>query len=146
MDDVKRLLKQAPLFRGLKDSQLNQMVALAHAEAHAPGTVIFEQDDAGDCMYVIADGQVEIQVKDHTGGLNAVLIMGEGQIFGEMALLDQGARSATVVTLRDGARLYSISGDDFKALCQQDTAIGYVMMRNIALDLSFKIRHQNSFS
>lgn len=78
--------------------------------------------------------------------LNSVLIMGEGQVFGEMALLDHGARSASVKALKPETVVYTLSGEDFRALCQKDTAIGYVMMRNIALDLSFKIRHQNSFS
>jgi CRP-like cAMP-binding protein len=63
-----------------------------------------------------------------------------------MALLDQGDRSASVVALQSDTLVYTVSGAAFKALCEADTTIGYIMMRNIALDLSFKIRHQNSFS
>ncbi len=146
MDEIKRLLKQINLFRGLTDSQLGRMAQITRFEEYAADDVIFEQGEAGDKMYIIQSGQVEVQVKDHSGILNSVLIMGEGQVFGEMALLDQGMRSASVVALQPTARVYAISGADFKALCQEDTAVGYVMMRNIALDLSFKIRHQNSFS
>lgn len=146
MNEIKRLLKQVTLFRGLSDDQLGRMAQITRYEEYAADDVIFEQGDAGDKMYIIQSGQVEVQVKDHAGLLNSVLIMGEGQVFGEMALLDQGARSASVVALQPATRLYAISGADFKALCQEDTAIGYTMMRNIALDLSFKIRHQNSFS
>jgi CRP-like cAMP-binding protein len=146
MSEVKELLKQVSLFRGLNDDQLDQVAQITQSESYAADDTVFEQDTAGDKMYIIQSGQVEVRVKDHAGMLNAVLIMGEGQIFGEMALLDHGTRSASVRALKPGATVYTISGDDFRTLCQQDTAIGYVMMRNLALDLSFKIRHQNSFS
>ncbi len=146
MSEVKELLKQVSLFRGLSDDQLNQVAQITQSESYNADDVIFEQESVGDKMYIIHNGQVEVRVKDHAGMLNSVLIMGEGQIFGEMALLDHGTRSASVRALRSGATVYTIPGEDFRTLCQQDTALGYVMMRNIALDLSFKIRHQNSFS
>ena len=60
-----------------------------------------------------------------------------------MALIDLGKRSATVRCSRDNTILRSIQGEDFTALCEEDTAIGYVIMRNIAVDLSFKLRHRN---
>jgi CRP-like cAMP-binding protein len=146
MSDVKELLRQISLFRGLDDDQLDRVAQITHSESYSADDTIFEQDSAGDKMYIIQSGQVEVRVKDHAGMLNSVLIMGEGQIFGEMALLDHGTRSASVRALNPGAAVYTLAGDEFRALCEQDTAIGYVMMRNIALDLSFKIRHQNSFS
>ncbi|MEP6988793.1 MAG: cyclic nucleotide-binding domain-containing protein, partial [Chloroflexota bacterium] len=61
----------------------------------------------------------------------------------EMALLDQGSRSASVLAIEEQTELYVIDADAFVNLCQQDTAIGYIMMRNMALDLSFKLRHKN---
>lgn len=146
MQDVQRLLKQVNLFRGLSEQQLAQVARIAQPETFDLDTTVFEQGDLGNKMYIVRRGQVEIQVKDVVGRLHSVLILGEGQVFGEMALLDQGTRSASVVAIQPGTEAVSIDGADFTALCQVDTAIGYIMMRNIALDLSFKIRHQNSFS
>jgi CRP-like cAMP-binding protein len=146
MDDIKQLLGRVNLFRGLDDDQLTRVAAITHAETFDTGEIIFEQDDDGDKMYVVGSGQVEIKVKNETGDLHSVLILGQGQSFGEMALLDQGPRSASVVAIQPHTILYALSGDHFKTLCASDTAIGYIMMRNIALDLSFKIRHQNLFS
>ncbi len=145
-DEVKKLLKLVSLFRGLDDHQLEHVAQITHTETFDADAAIFHQGDAGDKMYIVENGQVEIQVKDNAGLLNSVLIMGQGQIFGEMALLDQGDRSASVIALQPDTVVYSVSGEAFKTLCETDTAIGYIMMRNIALDLSFKIRHQNSFS
>jgi CRP-like cAMP-binding protein len=66
-----------------------------------------------------------------------------GQIFGEMALVDRGARSASVRCCRDNTVLSYIKGSDFTALCESDTEIGYIVMRNMAADLSFKLRYHN---
>jgi len=64
-------------------------------------------------------------------------------VFGEMALVDRGARSATVRCVEDGTVLYVIPRKDFWALCDNDHHIGFIVMRNIAFDLSFKLRHRN---
>lgn len=146
MSDVKQLLQHVSLFRGLNDEQLDRVAQITYPASYRANEVVFDQGAEGDKMYIIASGQVEIRVTGDTGIANTVLILGQGQIFGEMALLDQGTRSAAVVAIQDMTSTYAIAGDDFSALCEADTAMGYIMMRNIALDLSFKIRHQNSFS
>jgi CRP-like cAMP-binding protein len=75
--------------------------------------------------------------------LTSLARLGQGQIFGEMALVDRGARSATVHCVEDGTVLYVIPRQAFWALCDGNHHIGYVVMRNIAADLSFKLRHRN---
>lgn len=143
MSDLTQLLKRVSLFRGLNTTQLEQVAALTEEEHFNLHDTIFSQGNPGSKMYLIGKGQVEIQVNDTQGQTHSALILGEGQVFGEMALLDQGERSATVIALADDTLVYILKEPDFTALCKADTAIGYVMMRNLALDLSFKIRHQN---
>jgi CRP-like cAMP-binding protein len=146
MSEITQLLKHISLFRGLNEKQLDRVAQITHSEAYDAHKLIFDQGDEGDNMYIIDAGQVEIRVHDRSGGTSSVLILGQGQIFGEMALIDHGERSASVVALQPNTRVYAIPKDAFEALCESDTAIGYVMMRNIAQDLSIKIRHQNLFS
>jgi CRP-like cAMP-binding protein len=59
-----------------------------------------------------------------------------------MGLIDSGARSATVQALTD-IRLYEVDCNRFRGLCETDTDLGYLVMRNIAVDLSFKLRYRN---
>ncbi len=73
----------------------------------------------------------------------SVVRLGEGQIFGEMGLVDGGSRSATVRALMDGTTVFVLPQDAFYSLCDQNHTIGYTVMRNIACDLSFKLRHRN---
>jgi CRP/FNR family transcriptional regulator, cyclic AMP receptor protein len=140
--ELLQILKGAELFRGLTAAQLERLVTLAEkAEFHAEQT-IFEQGSLGKTMFIIGKGQVEISFHDSDGDYPEVYL-GAGQVFGEMALLDQGARSASVVAVQDETILYGIPSDRFMTLCEQDTAIGFILMRNLALDLSFKLRHKN---
>ncbi len=138
------LMRTVPLFNGLSDEQLQRLVAISEEEIFNAGDVIVQQGAAGNKLYVIADGQVEVRVRSAPGQPErSELFLGRGQIFGEMALLDEGPRSATVRCSRDHTVLRSIRAQAFNALCRADTAIGYVVMRNIARDLSFKLRHSN---
>lgn len=60
-----------------------------------------------------------------------------------MALLDQGPRSASIIASSSPTILQAIQRDDFEQLCQEQTHIGYIVMHNLAADLSFKLRHRN---
>lgn len=137
------ILKGTELFRGLNAEQLERLAAISHKETYTADQVIFDQGTPGEKMYVITQGEVEIRVKNGKGSKHTTLYLGRGQIFGEMALLDQSDRSAAVIAMHEHTVVYSISSSDFLNLCTSDTALGYVMMRNLAMDLSFKLRHRN---
>jgi CRP-like cAMP-binding protein len=143
--DLVTIMRRSELFRGLSDDQLQRLTSISTSMVYHRGEVIFEQGTIGDRMYIIAQGQVEVRVHDRTSGEGTTAVyLGQGQVIGEMALIDSGRRSATLVAFGDNTTLYSIPKDEFTALCQQDTAIGYIMMRNLALDLSFKMRHHDN--
>ncbi|MEZ4672178.1 MAG: cyclic nucleotide-binding domain-containing protein [Anaerolineae bacterium] len=135
-----KLLGATSICSGLNNDQLNRLAAISRKETFDTDAVIFKQGAMGDKVYIVTNGQVEIRF-ENAGGTN--LYLGAGEIFGEMALLDKGTRSASVLAVEDGTELYAITNGDFMALCQQDTAIGFIMMRNMALDLSFKLRRNN---
>lgn len=141
--DLQTLMRQVELFRGLTSDQLDTLSAICQHETYPNGALIFEQGDSGDKMYLIARGQIEVRVQTSSGDTYPALYLGRGQVFGEMALIDSGRRSATVVAIGDETSVYSLPTDKFTTLCRENTAIGYVMMRNLAQDLSFKLRHRD---
>lgn len=143
MEAIAERLRTVHLFRSLSAAQLERLAGITHVEHYGVGSVLFRQNDPGDSLYIIARGQVEVRVTGENSEPHAALFLGAGQVFGEMALLDQGPRSATVIAAQPDTEVYSISHTDMASLFEQDTGMGYVMMRNLALNLSFKIRHQN---
>ena len=138
------LLKTVSLFNGLSDHQLQRLIDISAEEIFDDEEIIIKQGAEGDKLYFISEGQVEIRVRRRpTEPERSQVYLGRGQIFGEMALIDMGKRSATVRCSQDHTVLRVIGSDAFSDLCGSDTAIGYIIMRNMAIDLSFKLRHRN---
>jgi CRP-like cAMP-binding protein len=147
---ITELLKRSVLFSGLTPEQLDQIAALSREATYNAGDVVIQEGAPSNEVYIIREGMVEvliskIAIADVPGApqLTPVVRLGNGQFFGEMALVDRGARSATVRCAKDGTVLYVIQREDFWELCDSNHHIGYIVMRNIAFDLSFKLRHQN---
>jgi len=147
---VTDLLQHSELFLGLTPEQVGQVATLGQEVTYRAGDVIIHEGDPSDEIYVICSGTVEVEVSrgaipDVTGPprLTSLARLGQGQVFGEMALVDRGARSATVRCVKDGTEVCVIPRQALWMLCDSDHHIGYVVMRNIAADLSFKLRHRN---
>jgi CRP/FNR family transcriptional regulator, cyclic AMP receptor protein len=141
--DLLKLLKAVELFIGLNDEQLQRLIDISQEMTFKAGELIFNQGSEGDTLYLIRHGQVEISVENEVGESRSQVYLGQGQIFGEMALIDYGRRSATVRSITNGTIVDVIDRDAFYQLCDDDNAIGYIVMRNMAVDLSFKLRHRN---
>ena len=140
------ILREVDIFQDLSASQLEGVAQICEERVCQIGAVIFEENTASDELYIIADGKVDIQVDPSILGISTqagpttITTLRRGQVFGEVALVDQGLRSATAKCAANNTKLLVINRDDLIALCDQDFQMGYVLMRNIAADLSFKIR------
>lgn len=106
-----------------------------HAETTsiAAGTTIFKAGDAGDVMYVIIDGEIEIRV-----GAMTVEVAGPGSIVGEMALIDQAPRSASARTKSD-CKLAIVDVKRFEFLVQNTPFFALQVMKTMA----DRLRHSN---
>ncbi len=148
MSQIKDFLARVDMFNGLSDEELSEVAALCTEAAYKAGQNILTVKGVSDKVYLIRKGTVQIIANLESGEAEAepeeavLVTLGEGQSFGEMGLVDRGARSATVRATSD-ADVYVINCDKLLALCNQDTRLGFVVMRNIAADLSFKLRYRN---
>jgi len=138
-----KTLKQVELFQDLTQAQLERLSDLCQSRVWSRRESIFQQGDPADILYIIASGQVEIAVHKQ-GLLQPEVYLGVGQIIGEMGLVDAGTRSASAIAAEDGTTIYSIQAQALNDLCEEDTALGYRLMRHIAQDLSFKLRHHDT--
>jgi CRP-like cAMP-binding protein len=131
------------MFTGLTEAQLERLSAAFELHEYQQDEILFAQGDQGAHLYLVKQGFVEVVV-DQSGKATGrtIVNLGPGQSVGEMALVDHGARSATIRAATNGTVAASISRESFDALCEEDTAIGYRIMRNIAADLSFRLRRR----
>jgi CRP/FNR family cyclic AMP-dependent transcriptional regulator len=95
------LLAEVPFFQLLDDDERNVLAVQLDIVRFRVGDLIFSYGDPGDSMYVIRSGEVEVFFKDDTGERILLEIASEGDFFGELSLLDNGPRTASVVVTRD---------------------------------------------
>ena len=136
------LLKRVPLFANLGREELAQIARICTEEKVTPNELVIEQNTTGTEMYIIAEGSVNVFISGLSNARSLVML-GKGQVIGEMALIDQGYRSASVRATNGDVTLYRVESEDFYGLCEQNNHIGYIVMRNLAVDIAFKLRHRN---
>lgn len=101
------LLKQVSLFERAPSEDLAELANEATMVRYEPGTEVFREGDPGDALYVVVEGRVQI----HTGSLK-LAELSKGECFGEMAILDDAPRSASVTAL-DAVTALKITQEDF---------------------------------
>jgi CRP-like cAMP-binding protein len=142
------LLEEVDIFADLDMQRLRRIAAICSERRYGAGDIIFHENTDSDELYVILEGEVEIQVDPHMLGISAdespgpttIATLRRGQSFGEVALVDQGLRSASARCAVAGTRLLAIARDDLVRMCRDDFEMGYILMRNVASDLALKIR------
>lgn len=97
------ILKSAPMFSEIPEDQLAALARIAQEQEIAPGERIMTEGEIGQSMYIIAEGSVQVSAGERT-----LAVLGEREVFGELAVLDPEPRSATVTALENGL-LYEIS-------------------------------------
>ncbi len=95
------LLAEVPIFQLLDDEERSLLAADLDFVRYGTGETIFSYGDPGDSLYVIKSGEVEVFFKDDTGERIVIETAGKGEFFGELSLLDNGPRTASVVVTRD---------------------------------------------
>lgn len=141
------VLKEADIFYELTDTQLELVASICEEKVFGRDEVIFAENTSGNELYVIGNGEVDIEVdpaligRTDAAGPQRIATLRRGQSFGEVSLVDQGVRSASARATRHDTRLIVIPRDKLMLLCQTYPPLGYVLMRNLAADLAMKIRH-----
>ena len=110
---------------GIDDNELPRFL-----RAYDAGQLIFGEGAAGDTMYVVEDGSVEIRKQQGETSLR-LATLGKGEFFGEMALVDHGARSASAAAGPGGARVLAIDRAHFVFLVSQQPSFALVVLEVI---------------
>ncbi|MBI2926410.1 MAG: cyclic nucleotide-binding domain-containing protein [Verrucomicrobia bacterium] len=133
------LLRTLAVFQGLGDGELRRLAALFTQRLFRPGERVFNKDDSGCEAYIVLRGQVEIFLAEGAGPIAAVH---QGEIFGELAFLDGAPRAAFAVASQPTILLV-VQKSAFTDLAQREPHLGLVILRNIAVEMSQRLRQTN---
>jgi CRP-like cAMP-binding protein len=120
------LIRGVPLFAEADDRFLERLASEFMARTYAPGEVIAEEGETGRTFIVIESGQVTVTVRGQTVGQ-----LGPGEAFGEMALIDKSARSATV-TADTEVRGYQLPVWSFRPLVESHPEMVWALLEALA--------------
>ena len=128
--DEDKLLAKFTLFAELSEEELHGLIEQSGTETYAAGERIISAGDTGHCMYVILSGNVRVTIKRGNGEIELASLTG-GDFFGEVALVDDGPRSATVTAT-----------EDCELLCITRTTLGSAGGSTPGSRHSFACRHR----
>lgn len=135
-------LAKVPFFDGLTPEALAMIANVTTEETHAPGTKIFGYGEPGDKLYIVVEGKVRISREVGGMGEEALAVLGAGEVFGEMALLDESPRSADAKA-HDRCRLLVITKDAFDDLLFLHKDLAYEVLWSCVRMLAARLRETN---
>jgi uncharacterized membrane protein len=112
------MLAKNELFEQLTEEDRAQLALVVDRRELAAGTTLFQAGEPGESLFVVSSGEVELFIKDTAGQKIVLTVARDGEIFGELALLDRGARTATALALVD-TELLELDRDDLLLLFQK---------------------------
>jgi CRP/FNR family transcriptional regulator, cyclic AMP receptor protein len=148
MNALVNFLKQSDIFYQFTPAQLELVANLCQEVTFQAGQIIFRESSSSKELYIIAQGDVEIlinpgaiQAAPESGAETVITRLRRGQSFGEVALVDEGLRSASARAAQKDTRLLVLQRDQLIMLCETYPQLGYRLMYNLAADLAMKIRN-----
>ncbi len=148
MNPYVNFLRQTDIFYQFNETQLETVADLCEERTLETGEIVFFEGSHSDELYIIVYGVIDILVNpalvsDKPGEEHdpvTIATLRRGQSFGEIALVDQGIRSATARIAHDDTRLLIIPSEKLMTACETYPDLGYRLMLNLAADLALKIR------
>ena len=124
------VLKAVPLFSSFPEDQLRMLAAVVTRKSATRSTTVMAGGDATDSLYIVLSGRLKVMMSDADGKEVILSILGPGEFFGEMGLIDDSPRSASVVAI-EACELLSIAKRDFKKCLAENFEMAMAVMRGL---------------
>jgi len=124
------VLKAVPLFTSFPEDQLRMLTTMVTRRSATRSTTIMAGGDATDSLYIVLSGRLKVMMSDSDGKEVILSILGPGEFFGEMGLIDDEPRSASVVTI-EPCELLAIAKRDFKKCLVENNEMAMAVMRGL---------------
>ena len=122
------VLKSVPMFAAFAEDQLRTLVTLVTRRGAARGAVIMAEGDRVDSLYIVISGRLKVMMGEANGKEVILGIIGPGEFFGEMGLIDDGPRSASVIAI-EPCELLSVTRRGFKKCLVENFEVAMTVLR-----------------
>ena len=140
--DEREVLRTVPIFSELSDEDITSLARLALRKRYPKDTVVFFENEEGDFFFTITEGRIKVTILGDDGREVILSVLGPGDFFGEMALLDNEPRSATAIAVEE-SELLSLHRNDFQTVLNDNKSITSALIRVLSARLR-RANHQIS--
>lgn len=142
-DDTLELLRKVPIFSELKDRELREFLRISHIRSFGKKETIFWEGEPGVGMYIIQGGRVQITKKcEIEAGGTLLAELGDGDFFGELALLDDSPRSACAFAAEE-TKVIGIFRPDLMSLFNRKPNLGISVLFKLADMIGYRLKATN---
>jgi CRP/FNR family cyclic AMP-dependent transcriptional regulator len=124
------MLKAVPLFSSVPEDQLRALAAVVTRKSASRSSAVISGGDLTDSLYIVLSGRLKVMMSDADGKEVILSILGPGEFFGEMGLIDDSPRSASVIAI-ESCELLSIAKRDFKKCLAENFEMTMAVMRGL---------------
>ncbi|GBD94570.1 cyclic nucleotide-gated potassium channel [bacterium BMS3Abin05] len=142
-EDLYQILSNVPIFTGLSRRELKEFIRICHKRTYQQGEVVFWKGEPGVGMYIVQKGKVAVFAGEDPQNPEIVFAtLSEGDFLGELALLDDTPRSASVVAL-EPSKLIGIFRPDLFSLFERKPGLGVKMLSKLAQLVGERLKFTN---
>jgi len=141
--EVTEITRQSDIFKGLSDGELSQLAKICKMVSYPKGKTICCEGECGKKIFVLAEGKASVMSKGSRREKIQLGSISQGEIFGEMSIIEDMPRSADLITDKN-SKLVVIDRVELEHLMNKNSHLGKVVMKNIAQGLSRKLRRIKS--
>jgi len=143
--EITEITRQSDIFQGLSEGELSQLAHICRMVSYPAGETICREGECGSEIFVLAEGEASVLAGGNNKKRAKIGKIGQGEIFGEMAIIEDLPRTATLITDKD-SKLVVLEKFELENLMNKNCHLGKVVMKNIALGLSRKLRRSKTTS
>ena len=131
MSTTNEFLATVPLFKGLTAAELARFAELLREKSYPKGSVILFEDDPGDALFIVRAGRVKVVLVAEDGREVILGLLGSGEHFGELSLIDDQPRSAHVIAMEESTLLV-LRRDDFRRRVEQSPSVAWSLLTELS--------------
>lgn len=132
-------LRGIPIFEGLTGPVIEKLAGSLEVRRCEPGSLLFKEGDASRELFVVLSGELEVMKRSKRGRDARIAVVGMGDSIGEMSIVDDQPRSATVMAVSP-SQLMRLGADDLSRLAETDLRSYATILHNVAREISRRLR------
>ena len=142
---LKEFISSVSIFNDLDDKTICEIEKLVSVREYPKGSMVILEEEFGDIVFIVMNGTVKITRVNDEGKEVILAMLGEYEIFGEMAIIDGEARSANALA-QENCKLLAISSEDFIKILKDNFSVSLALMRELAKRLRKSDQHIEALS